>query len=43
MDIILGYQTQPTRTLDAVILMREKGFKFLAQLDNFIKKSVNKR
>ena len=28
---------------DTVILMREKGFKFLAQLDDFIKKSADKR
>lgn len=28
---------------DTVILMREKGFKSLAQLDDFIKKSANKR
>ena len=28
---------------DTVILMREKGFKSLAQLDNFIKKSADKR
>ena len=28
---------------DTVILMREKGFKSLAQLDDFIKKSADKR
>jgi hypothetical protein len=40
---ILGYQAHLQAILDIVILMRKKGFTSLSQIDDFIKKSTDKR